>query len=239
MNFLDFPHDIQELIYIKLNFIDKCAFDRTAKFKYIARESMHIRKKLVILYKLITSKKLTKLSFLQLKLLSTFNQISPGDPSIKEIAITFPEVYEKIPKTLDEKIKSGHITDEDLQNITQNDISNRLYEVIAEKNVDMFKRLYQNELIKKHINMYSSCIYFSSILECNEELFLYLRNNIVLEEDMYNNERKMSINFIASHKAHRTFLLKHFTYTREEIEKIKKDCLDNLYMDAYLDFVKL
>jgi hypothetical protein len=238
MNFLDFPNDIQEIIYTKLNFIDKCAFDRTAKFKYIAREAEHIRKKLVILYKLITSKKLTKLSFTQLKLLCMYNRISPGDPSIKEIAITFPEVYEKIPETLAEKIKSGHITDEDLQNITPNDISNRLYEVIAEQNVDMFKRLYQNELIKKHITIYSSCIYFSTILECNEELFLYLRN-IVLEADMYNNERKMSINFIASHKTHRTFLLKHFTYTREEIEKIKKQCLDNLYMDAYLDFVKL
>jgi hypothetical protein len=239
MNFLDFPNDIQEVIYNKLNFIDKCAFDRTAKFKYIAREAEHIRKKLVILYKLITKKELTTLSFMQLKLLSMYNRISPGDPSIKEIATTFPEVYEKTPETLAEKIKSGHITEEDLQNITQNDISNRLYEVIAQQNVDMFKLLYQNELIKKHINIYSSCIYFSTILECNEELFLYLRNNIVLEADMYNNERKMSINFIASHKTHRTFLLKHFTYTREEIKIIKKQCLDNLYMDAYLEFAKL
>jgi len=238
MNFLEFPYEIQELIYNKLNFIDKCTFDRVAKFKYITRESLSVRMKLVILYKLITSKKLTKLSFKQLKILSMYNRISPGDPSIKEIATTFPEVYEKPRETLYDKIKSGNITDEDLQNITQNDISNssfRLLGLIGNQNVDMFKRLYQNEFINKFINEYSSTICLSTIYGCNEELFLYLKKNILLEN---NDKDKMTMDLITPHKT-RAFLLKHFTYTREEIETIKKQCLDNLYMDAYLDFAKL
>lgn len=238
MNFLDFPHDIQEVIYNKLNFIDKCAFDRTSKFNYIAREAKHIRMKLVILYKLITQKKLLTLSFIQLKLLCMYNRISPNDPSIKEISIMFPEVYEKIPETLYDKIKSGYISDEDLQNITQNDISNssvRLCEAIAKQNVDMFKRLYQNELIKKHINEYDSTIYLSIIYDCNEELFLYLKNSILLKN---NDKNKMTMHLITADKT-RAFMLKHFTYTREEIEIIKKECLDDLFIKAYLDFAKL
>ena len=92
MNFLDFPYDIQEVIYNKLNVIDKCAFDRTAKFKY-QRRCIENQKQLGVLYKLIMQKQITELSLMQLRTLSIYNKLYIEDPTIQEIALIFPSVY--------------------------------------------------------------------------------------------------------------------------------------------------
>ena len=198
MNFLDLPNDIHEIIYNKLNVIDKCVFDRVAKFNYIARDCMETRKKIGVLYKLIISKELTELAFLQLRNLSTYNKLYPGDPTILEIAITFPEVCEKTSETLYDKIKSESVTEDYLKTITQKDIStvDSLYTIISEKTVDMFKLLYKNEYIKEYIDYWKNGLYRFTIENCNEDLFLYLKTNRIFGGEMNYDYRKTDINLI-------------------------------------------
>jgi len=240
MNFLDLPYELQEIIYNKLNILDKCAFDTVAKFKYIRRDSMETKKKLGVLYKLITSKELTELTFLQLRTLSTYNRLFPDDPTIREIAMTFPVVCEKLPEILYDKIKDGTVTEEYLQNITRADIYiiDNLYCLISGNTVDMFKLLYKNEYIKEYIDDWKNGFYFFTMFNCNEDLFLYLKTNRIFGEEFDYNYKKTDISLINNTRK-RQFLIKHFTYTPEEIKDIKKHCLDNLHIDAYLDFAKL
>lgn len=240
MNFLDLPYELQEIIYNKLNILDKCVFDRVAKFKYIKRDSMETKKNLGVLYKVITSKELTELAFLHLRTLTTYNRLFPDDPTIREIAMTFPEVCKKIPETLYEKVKSGTVTEEYLKSITREDIYviDHLFGLISEKTVDMFKLLYKNEYIKEYIDYWKNAFYFFTMFNCNEDLFLYLKTNRIFGEEMNYDYKKTEISLINNTRK-RAFLIKHFTYTPEEINYIKKHCLDNLYIDAYLDFDKL
>jgi len=240
MNFLDLPNELQEYIYNQLNVIDKSRIDISAKFKYIRRDTMDTKKKLGVLYKLIISKELTELAFLQLKTLSTYNRLFPNDPTIKEIAITFPQVCEKTPESLYDKIKNETVTEDYLKTIIKEDIYtvDSLYTLISEKTVDMFKLLYENEYIKEYINYWKHGLYTFTMLNCNEDLFLYLKTNRIFGEEFDYNYKKTEISFINNTRK-RASLIKHFTYTPEEINYIKKHCLDNLYMDAYLDFAKL
>jgi hypothetical protein len=240
MNFLDLPYELQEIIYNKLNILDKCAFDTVAKFKYIKRDSMETKKKIGVLYKLITSKELTELTFLHLRTLTTYNQLFPDDPTIIEIAITFPEVCKKTPETLYDKIKAGTVTEDYLKNITQADIYvvDDLYLLISGKTVDMFKLLYKNEHIKEYIDYWKQGFYNFTVFYCNDDLFTYLRTNRIFEDQINYNNKKTDIFFINNTKR-RQFLIKHYTYTPEEIKDIKKHLIDNLYIDAYLNFAKL
>lgn len=240
MNFLDLPYEIQENIYNKLNILDKCSFDTVAKFKYIRRDTMDTKKKLGVLYKLIISKELTELSFMQLRILSTYNRLFPNDPTILEIGLTFPQVCEKTPDTLYDKIKSETVTEEYLKGVIIEDIytMDSLYTLISEKTVNMFKLLYKNEYIKEYINYWRNGLYSFTILNYNEELFLYLKTNRIFGEEFDYNYKKTDIDFI-NNTRRRAFLIKNCTYTPEEIRGIKKRCLDLLYMDAYLDFAKL
>jgi hypothetical protein len=62
--------------------------------------------------------------------------------------------------------------------------------------------------------------------------------NIIFGEEMDYDYKKTEMSLINNTRK-RAILIKHFTYTPEEIKCIKKQCLDNLHMDAYLDFAKL
>ena len=152
MNFLDLPYEIQEFIYNKLNILDKCAFDRTAKFKYIRRRCIENQKQVGVLYKLIMQKQITELSLQQLRSLSIYNKLYPEDPSIQEISLIFPSVYNEPYETVYDKLKSGNITEDYLNNLVFSDIysSEYLYkqdlgQIIAEQTPDVFKLLYKNE----------------------------------------------------------------------------------------------
>lgn len=244
MNFLDFPYDIQEVIYNKLNVIDKCAFDRTAKFKY-QRRCIENQKQLGVLYKLIMQKQITELSLMQLRTLSIYNKLYPEDPTIQEIALIFPSVYNEPYETVYDKLKSGNITEDYLNNIVFNDLytSQYLYkqdldQIIAEQKVDIFKILYKNEHFQKYINQLRNHIYHKIIEYCNEDLFVYIRTNQIFGDEMFYDYIKRDIAFLTDTKK-RKFMIKHTIYTREEIETIKKRCLNNLYIDIYLDFAKL
>ena len=244
MDFLDFPHDIQEFIYNQLNVIEKCNFHRIAKFKYIKRQSIETQKKLGILYKLIIKKDTSPILSLTVAIkqfLCEYYKTNSSDPSIQDIAIKFPEICNNPPISLYDKIRLGIITADDLQNITPSTIiPNHLYEAIAGQNVDIFKLLYKNKIMKEYINGYKVSILYLTIRYCNEDLFMYLRTNqifIQIFEEIYN-FRKASVDFLINNHI-RAFMLKHFTYTREDIDSIKQECLDNLYMDAYIDFDRL
>ena len=149
MNFLDLPNDIQEIIYNKLNVIDKCAFNISAKFQYIKRQFIETHKKIGILYKLIIKKQIRSLSFDMTDFLSEYYKTNESDPSIQDIAIQFPEIIgDKPPETLYGKIRLGIITVNDLKDVTYYNIQHNLYNVIAQQNVTIFKILYGNECIK-------------------------------------------------------------------------------------------
>ena len=240
MNFLDLPYELQEIIYNKLNILDKCVFDRVAKFNYSKRDTKETKKILGILYKVIISKELTELSFHQLRTLSVYNKLYPNDPTIVEIGLTFPEVCVKPPEILYDKIKDGTVTEDYLQNITREDIYviDNLYCLISGNTVDMFKLLYKNEYIKEYIDYLKNAFYYFTMFNCNEDLFLYLKTNQIFGEEMDYDYKKTEICLINNTRK-RAILIKHFTYTPEEIKSIKKQCLDNLYIDAYLDFSKL
>ena len=241
MDFLDFPHDIQEFIYNQLNVIEKCNFHRTAKFKYIKRQSIETQKKLGILYKLIIKKDTSPILSLTLAMkqfLCEYYKTNSSDPSIQEIAIQFPEICNNPPDSLYDKIRLGIITADDLQNITSSTIiPNHLYEAIAGQNVAIFKLLYKNKIMKEYINGYKVAILYLTIRSCNEDLFLYLRTNQIFGQEEIYDFRKASVDFLINNHI-RAFMLKHFTYTREDIDSIKQECLDNLYMDAYIDFAR-
>lgn len=113
-----------------------------------------------------------------------------------------------------------------------------LDQIIAEQTVDIFKLLYKNEHFQKYINQLRNHIYHKIIEYCNEDLFVYIRTNQIFGDEMFYDYIKRDIAFITDTKK-RKFMIKHTIYTREEIETIKKRCLDNLYIDIYLDFAKL
>lgn len=237
MAFSDLPNEIHEMIYDRLNIIDRCTFDRVAKLKHIRRDSAEMQKKLGVLYKLIQKKELTALSIWQLRTLTTYNRLHPNDPTIQEIAMTFPEVFQKTPEFLYEKIKRGTITDEDIQNMTESDLNtvSGLYELISHQNVAMFKRLYTNAHMIKYVYNWRTTISSYVIYDCNEEMFLYMRDNKIFGDEFNFDSFKCSIDLI-KHVKIRKFLMKHFTYSAQEIEEIKQVCLELLYIDAYLEF---
>jgi len=240
INFLNFPHDIQEYIYNHLNVIDKCIFNRVAKFNYIKRHSIETQKTFGILYKLITNKKITTLTFAQTRYLSVYDKSYPSDPSIQEIALIFPEIREKPQETLYEKIKAGTVTADCLKNINLEDLYKYkdLYEVIASVNSNIFKILYKIEIMKIYIDSWRTTIYYFTIYACNEDLFLYIKNNRILDVDYDYKKTSIDLDYLSNNKI-RAFMLKHFTYSREEIETIKQECIDHLHIDAYLDFSKI
>ena len=189
-------------------------------------------------------KQITELSLMQLRILSIYNKLYPEDPSIQEIALIFPKVYNEPYETVYDKLKAGTITEDYLNNLGFNDLytSQYLYkqdldQIIAEQTADIFKLLYKNEHFQKYINQLRNHIYYKIIEYCNEDLFVYMRTNQIFGDEMFL-YIKRDIAFLTDTKK-RKFMIKHFTYTTEEIETIKKRCLDNLYIDIYLDFAKL
>ena len=249
MNFLDLPYEIQEFIYNKLNILDKCAFDRTAKFKYIQRRRcIEYQKQVGVLYKLIMQKQIIELSLMQLRTLSIYNKLYPEDPSIQEIALIFPKVYNEPYETVYDKLKSGTITEDYLNNLVFSDLytSQYLYkqdldQIIAEQTPDVFKLLYKNEHLQKYINQLRFSIYHKIIeyaQQGNDDLFVYIRTSQLFGDEMFYDYIKKDIVSLMNTKK-RKFIIKHCTFTHEEIETIKKRCLDNLYIDVYLDFAKL
>ena len=171
--------------------------------------------------------------------LSEYYKTNESDPSIQDIAIQFPEIIgDKPPETLYDKIRLGMISENDLKDVTYYNIPDDLYNVIVQQNVTIFKILYGNECIKKYIYSFKTLILFEIIKYCNEDLFLYLRTNRIFGDEISYDNGKTYIALITNNHI-RAFMIKHFIYTREQINDNKQKCLDNLHMDAYIDFDRL
>jgi hypothetical protein len=247
MNFVELPDDIQEYIYsTKLNVIEKCNFHKVAKLKNIVKQPIETQKKLGIIYKVILRNEITTLSFQMTKFLCTYNNENPLDPTIREIALYFPEINEKEPISIYTILQNGNVREleEYLENFTNSDLeihkSNQegrnLYEIIACQKVVIFKVLYKNEVIKNFVDFYRKPLVIWIAHAYNEELIEYLKNVCNFDCNFYFNF--ISIYFIKNNRI-RAFMIKHFIFSRDEIEKAKKGCLENLFMDAYIDFDRI
>ena len=69
-------------------------------------------------------------------------------------------------------------------------------------------------------------------------MLLYLRTNRIFGDEISYDNGKISIALITNNHI-RAFMIKHLTYTREQINDIKQKCLDNLHIDAYIDFARI
>jgi hypothetical protein len=94
---------------------------------------------------------------------------------IQEIALIFPKVYNEPYETVYDKLKSGTITEDYLNNLVCSDIytSQYLYkqdldQIIAEQTPDVFKLLYKNEHLQKYINQLRFSIYHKIIEKNNK-----------------------------------------------------------------------
>ena len=247
MKFLELPNDIQEYIYsTKLNVIERCSLHKVAKLKNIVKQPIDIQKKLGIIYKLVVRNEITILPFQMKKFLCTYNNENPVDPTIREIALYFPEINKKEPISIYTILQKGnvHELEEYLKNFTQSDLEiqksnesgNYLFEVIACQKVVIFKVLYRNDAIKNYIDLYRKPLEIWIADAYNEELIEYLKNNCNFDCNFYFNN--ISIYFI-KHNRTRAFMMKYIIFSRDEIEKAKKGCLENLFMDAYIDFDRI
>jgi len=247
MEFLELPDDIQEYIYsTKLNVIERCKFHKVAKLKHIVKQPIETQKKLGIIYKLVLRNEITTLPFQMTRFLCTYNNENPLDPTIHEIALYFPEINEKEPTSIYTILQNGNVREleEYLENFSQSDLEIHkshqngcnLYEVIACQKADIFKVLYKYEVIKNYIDRYRGPLVIWIAYKYNEELIEYLKNNCNFDCNFYFNN--ISIYFMKCNRT-RAFMIKHFIFSRDEIEKAKKGCLENLFMDAYIDFDRI